>query len=218
MELSIKETPLYSLKIISQALMIEILVLVFAFACFGGLFKDSPPPKEASIDLVLNEEQSKPTPPEPPKPKVVPLVKPTLPQMVKPESAPISNQPAENLVKETVTSSVASRNETSAPSEPSVNKPDPMSIYRGQVNSAIQAATSCSSAAKNMELKGKVRVQFNLLDSAPSVAKVINSSGVPILDNLALNAVQNAKYPKPPTEFIGQIKQMSVLVNLNCDD
>lgn len=93
-----------------------------------------------------------------------------------------------------------------------------MAIYRGQVNAAIQAATSCSSAAKDMNLKGKTRVQFNLLDSIPSNAVVVNTSGIPMLDTSALNAVKNAKYPKPPTELAGQTKPMSVLVNLNCGD
>jgi outer membrane biosynthesis protein TonB len=218
MELSKNTTPLYSLSTIGQAVLIEVLVLGLAFITFTGLFKENTPPQDVSINLVMNEEPKAIKPPEPPKPKVVPVVKPNIPNLVKSESVPLTNQPADNLVKETVASNVTARNETAPPAQPNVSTPDPMAIYRGQVNAAIQAATSCSSAAKDMNLKGKTRVQFNLLDSIATNAVVANTSGIPMLDISALNAVKNARYPKPPSDFAGQTKPMSVLVNLNCDD
>ncbi len=218
MELSRNTTPYYSLNTIGQALLIEALLLGLAFITFTGIFNENTPPQDVSINLVMNEETKVVKPPEPPKPKVVPIVKPNVPKVIQSQDVPVTNQPADNLVKETVSSNIASRNESPTPTEASVNKPDPMAIYRGQVNAAIQSATSCSSAAKDMNLKGKTRVQFNLLDSIPSATSVVNSSGIPMLDNSALNAVKNAKYPKPPAEFVGQTKQMSVLVNLNCSD
>ena len=218
MELSKNTTPLYSLSTIGQAVLIEVLVLGLAFITFTGLFKENTPPQDVSINLVMNEEPKAIKPPEPPKPKVVPVVKPNIPKEVRTESVPVTNQPADNLVKETVVSNAVARNETAPPAQPNVSTPDPMAIYRGQVNAAIQAATSCSSAAKDMNLKGKTRIQFNLLDSAPSNAVVANTSGIPMLDTSALNAVKYARYPKPPSEFAGQTKPMSVLVNLNCGD
>ncbi len=218
MELSRNTTPYYSLNTIGQALLIEALLLGLAFITFTGIFNENTPPQDVSINLVMNEETKVVKPPEPPKPKMVPVVKPNVPKVIQSQDVPVTNQPADNLVKETVSSNIASRNESPTPTEASVNKPDPMAIYRGQVNAAIQSATSCSSAAKDMNLKGKTRVQFNLLDSTPSATSVVNSSGIPMLDNSALNAVKNAKYPKPPAEFVGQTKQMSVLVNLNCSD
>lgn len=218
MELSRNTTPYYSLNTIGQALLIEALLLGLAFITFTGIFNENTPPQDVSINLVMNEETKVVKPPEPPKPKMVPVVKPNVPKVIQSQDVPVTNQPADNLVKETVSSNISSRNESPAPTEASVNKPDPMAIYRGQVNAAIQSATSCSSAAKDMNLKGKTRVQFNLLDSIPSATSVVNSSGIPMLDNSALNAVKNAKYPKPPAEFVGQTKQMSVLVNLNCSD
>ncbi len=218
MELSKNTTPLYSLSTIGQAFLIEVLVLGIAFITFTGIFKENTPPQDVSINLVMNEEPKSLKPPEPPKPKVVPVVKPNTPKEVRTESVPVTNQPADNLVKETVASNVTARNETAPPAQPNVSTPDPMAVYRGQVNAAIQAATSCSSAAKDMNLKGKARVQFNLLDGVPSNAVVANTSGIPMLDTSATNAVKNARYPKPPTEFAGQTKPMSVLVNLNCTD
>jgi len=218
MELSKNTTPYYSLSTLGQAILIEVLVLGLAFITFTGIFKEDIQPQDVSINLIMNEEPKAIKPPEPPKPKVVPVVKPNIPNVVRSESVPITNQPADNLVKESAPSNVTSRSETAPPAQPNVSTPDPMAIYRGQVNAAIQAATSCSSAAKDMNLKGKTRVQFNLLDSIPSNAVVVNTSGIPMLDTSALNAVKNAKYPKPPTELAGQTKPMSVLVNLNCGD
>jgi outer membrane biosynthesis protein TonB len=218
MELSNNTTPYYSLSTLGQALLIEILLLGLAYITFTGIFKENNPPQDVSINLVMNEEQKAIKPPEPPKPKVVPVVKPNVPKVVQSQDTPVTNQPADNLVKETVSANVSSRNESPPPAESSANKPDPMALYRGQVNAAIQAATACSSAAKDMNLKGKTRVQFNLLDTIPSNPVVAITSGIPMLDNSALNAVKNARYPKPPTEFVGQTKPMSVLVNLNCAD
>ena len=219
MELSKNTTPSYSFSTLGQALLIEALLLGLAFIIFMGIFKENNPPQDVSINLVMNEEQKAIKPPEPPKPKVVPVVKPNVPKVVKADVAPVlTNQPADNLVKETVTSNVTARNETAPPAQPNVSTPDPMAIYRGQVNAAIQAATACSSAAKDMSLKGKTRVQFNLLDGVSSNAVVANTSGIQMLDTSALNAVKNARYPRPPSEFAGQTKPMSVLVNLNCAD
>lgn len=218
MEFSKKTTPYYSLNTIGQAFLLEALLLGLAFITFTGLFKENNPPQDLSINLVMNEEQKAIKPPEPPKPKVAPVVKPNVPTVVKSQDVPVTNQPADNLVKETVPSNTSSRTETPASTESNVNKPDPMAVYRGQVNAAIQAATTCSSSAKDMNLKGKTRVQFSLLDSFPSNAVVANSSGIPMLDTAAMSAVKSAKYPKPPADFVGQTKQMSVLVNLNCGD
>ena len=72
MELSKNTTPLYSLGTIGQALLIELLVLGFAFITFTGIFNDKIQPQDVSINLVMSEEPKALKPPEPPKPKPKP--------------------------------------------------------------------------------------------------------------------------------------------------
>jgi outer membrane biosynthesis protein TonB len=218
MELINKVRSSQYIQTVGIALFLEVVILYLAFWAIAGNWRNHSEIVQDAIELVLNQEQKIEKPPELPKPKVVPVVKNNVPKEVRQEVLPVTNQPSENVVKEIAPSPPSPRVETPPQLDNPINKPDPMAVYRGQVNAAIQAATTCSSAAKDMNLKGKTRVQFNLLDSIQSSAKVVTSSGIPMLDNMALNAVQNARYPKPPAEFIGQMKPMLVLVNLNCGD
>lgn len=207
------------------ALIAEILVLGGVFFVVIGQFKTTPI-NNNTINLVFNEApitpllelEKKPTkvvkelsktPVKTPTP-----VKTTSPQLTK------SSEPSEALYQQ---QNKPSENTPSAPNTvatPSVskveNKPDPMTQYQGQVRAAIQSAVVCTSAAKDLNASGKTRVQFNLKDTQQSGGHVVTGSGIPFLDNSALIAVQNARYPKPPEEFIGENKLMTVLVVLNC--
>jgi outer membrane biosynthesis protein TonB len=217
-----KKYDVYLLALIAELLLLGSIAFIIAYH-----FKPVTP-KTSTINLMLNEQTPDiPEEKERPKPTPTPIVKEknNKPQKVqeKPniKELPLSNTPSEIPYQAPIpTQSKPSESNTtnSAQSNKSDIKPDPMLRYQGQVRAAIQSAVRCSSAANEMNLSGKTRVQFNLKDSVQTGAHVATGSGIPMLDNIAITAVQNAKYPSPPEEFAGENKTMTVLVNLNCNN
>jgi TonB family protein len=55
-------------------------------------------------------------------------------------------------------------------------------------------------AAAEMGLHGRARVGFNLRNTTASDVKIINGSGLALIDRAALAAVQKAVYPNPGSE------------------
>ena len=64
----------------------------------------------------------------------------------------------------------------------------------------MQAAFVYPAAAKAAEFRGRTRVAFRLLDAKASGARVLVGSGMGLVDNAALQAVQRASYPSPPAD------------------
>jgi len=219
--------PFLKLDIYFFAIALEAILIGFVVLILMSKFLPTSS-TENTINLVFNEVSQEKLQ-EPEKPKMIPKpikeqiktpVKPNTPKVT--PDIPRSEMPSENQAYPTPHNpshiSESTTSTTSQASSNTTNKPDPMSLYRGQVNAAIQAATVCTSVAKDMNLVGKTRIQFNLKDSQQSGASIISSSGIPMLDRSAMTAVQIAKYPKPPEEFAGENKVMTVLVNLNCSN
>ena len=76
----------------------------------------------------------------------------------------------------------------------------PSDEYIAKVRAAVQAAFAYPMAAAEMGLHGRARVGFNLRNTSASDVKIINGSGLGLIDRAALAAVQKAAYPTPPTE------------------
>jgi TonB family protein len=70
--------------------------------------------------------------------------------------------------------------------------------YIAKMQAAVQAAFEYPMAAKAQDFRGRARVAFSLVDTHPSGARVIVSSGMNIVDKAALRAVAAANYPPAP--------------------
>ena len=210
------------------ALVCEIIIIGFIVLIVVNQFKPITQ-KDSVINLVLsdplpNVSEEK----ELPKTTTTPLIKEKVTKVQKiqektnvkelPKSETSSDVPFQAPPQQQSLPSNISGNNTPQSSGKNESKPDPMLRYQSQVRAAIQAAVRCTSAASEMNLSGKTRVQFNLKDSLQSGSHIATSSGIPMLDNIAMTAVQNAKYPSPPEDFIGENKLMTVLVNLTCNN
>jgi protein TonB len=53
-------------------------------------------------------------------------------------------------------------------------------------------------AAKALDFKGRARVAFGMIDTRPTGARIIVSSGLAIMDRAALHAVEAANFPPAP--------------------
>jgi outer membrane biosynthesis protein TonB len=218
-----KKYDVYFLAFVSEILIIGLIAFIVV-----NQFKPINQNNNA-INLVLNDPLPDiPEEKEPTKTHPTPLVKEKTNKVQKvqektnvkelPKSDAPSEVPYQAPTPKQTSPSDSNSSASSQPSGKSDSKHDPMLPYQSQVRAAIQAAVKCTSAATDMNLSGKTRVQFNLKDSQQSGSHVSTTSGIPMLDNIAINAVQNAKYPSPPEDFIGESKLMTVLVNLSCNN
>lgn len=58
-------------------------------------------------------------------------------------------------------------------------------------------------AASALAFKGRVRVEFVLHDGRAGTARVVQGSGLGVVDEAALRAVRSASYPSPPATLAG---------------
>ena len=165
------------------------------------------PPRIVALPIEI-ENTPKIDQPEPPK------VQPPLPKPPKIEPKPIKEPPKVQLpmpVPEPIVQapSVATPNAFTQvatppappPPPPVESKPmGPSDEYIAKVRAAVQAAFAYPMAAAEMGLHGRARVGFNLRNTSASDVKIINGSGLGLIDRAALAAVQKAAYPTPPTE------------------
>ena len=87
-----------------------------------------------------------------------------------------------------------------APTPPPAGPSGPSADYIAKVRAAVQAAFVYPAAAKAAEFRGRTRVAFRLVDAKASGARVLVASGMGLVDNAALQAVQKANYPAPPAD------------------
>jgi protein TonB len=101
-----------------------------------------------------------------------------------------------------------------APPQPSAGEID---LFQAQMAEAVQrAATQDYPAAAQMAHEnGEVEVSFVFEDGAVSNVTVIQSSGFPMLDDAATQAVRDARYPQQPPDFAGQPHQVRVSVRFH---
>jgi TonB family protein len=183
--------------------------LVVASLLFWLAFRELPP-RTVALPIEI-ENTPKIDQPEPPK------VQPPLPKPPKIEPKPIKEPPKVQAptppmpVPEPIVQapSVAIPNAfTQVASPPAPPPPPPVESkpmgpsdeYIAKVRAAVQAAFAYPMAAAEMGLHGRARVGFNLRNTTASDVKIINGSGLGLIDRAALAAVQKAAYPNPPTE------------------
>jgi protein TonB len=70
-------------------------------------------------------------------------------------------------------------------------------------------------AAQMAHENGEVGVSFLFEDGAVSDVAVIQSSGFPMLDAAAMQAVRDAHYPQQPADFAGQPHAVRVAVRFH---
>jgi TonB family protein len=185
-----------------EALVVASLLLWLAFR--------EMPPRIVALPIEI-ENTPKIDQPEPPK------VQPPLPKPPKIEPKPIKEPPKVQAppppmpVPEPIVQapSVATPNAFTQvatppappPPPPVESKPmGPSDEYIAKVRAAVQAAFAYPMAAAEMGLHGRARVGFNLRNTTASDVKIINGSGLGLIDRAALAAVQKAAYPTPPAE------------------
>ena len=89
--------------------------------------------------------------------------------------------------------------------------------FAARLKAAIQAAVSYPPAARNMGFRGKARVEFIFRDGGTRQVRVVQGSGIGMIDNAALAAVANAVYPSVPDTLKGKdmLYQVTVMFELN---
>jgi protein TonB len=170
--------------------------------------KVAPPPKPV---------MPKPLPPKPVvKPKPVPKPKPVVHRVVhhpvhhRPvHHRPIHRQP--QPVAKPVPVPVAVP-QPPAPPAPVVTSPDPMPSFEQRVRAAIQAAVHYPPAARMMGSQGRARVGFDFDDGAISDVHILQGSGFPALDQAAVAAVDQARYPSPPPGLAHRLLHLALWV------
>jgi protein TonB len=139
-----------------------------------------------------------PTPPVEPAPQIAAPVAPVTP-------APLAPAPSE----------IAVSAPAPAPPPPAQAKSDPNAEYAARVKAAVQAALVFPAAAAALDFKGRARVEFKLRDRVPSQAHLLISSGMGLTDRAALQSVEVAQYPPPPTGLQGKEGTYQVWVEFN---
>ena len=193
----------------------------------GGLIASAMAKIESVIELpmevVIEDLQDKPV--EPPKPRNEP----------KPEPRPVAK--SQPLPEPVARAAVAPPPEPVRPPSPAIESPvvevtptvvppppqrsnlaaEREAEFAARVKAAIQAAVVYPSAARAMGFVGRVRVEFHLRDGAASQARILQASGVGMIDRAALSAVTTATFPDAPDTLRGkdQVYQVTVQFDLS---
>lgn len=180
---------------------------------------------EPPMEVVIEDLQDKPV--EPPKTRNEP--KP------KPEPRPVAK--SQPLPEPVARAAVAPPPEPVRPPSPAIESPvvevtppvvtpppqrsnlaaEREAEFAARVKAAIQAAVVYPSAARAMGFVGRVRVEFHLRDGAASQARILQASGVGMIDRAALSAVTTATFPDAPDTLRGkdQVYQVTVQFDLS---
>jgi protein TonB len=94
-----------------------------------------------------------------------------------------------------------------APAAPSAGELD---LFQAQMRRAVQAAAINPAAAELAHEAGIVRVRFVYQNGVASGITVTGSSGFPLLDQAAEQAVRDARLPPQPPDFAGRADQVQV--------
>ncbi len=178
---------------------------------------------EPPMEVVIEDLQDKPV--EPPKPRNEP----------KPEPRPVAK--SQPLPEPVARAAVAPPPEPVRPPSPAIESPvvevtptvvppppqrsnlaaEREAEFAARVKAAIQAAVVYPSAARAMGFVGRVRVEFHLRDGAASQARILQASGVGMIDRAALSAVTTATFPDAPDTLRGkdQVYQVTVQFDLS---
>ncbi|PRC93823.1 energy transducer TonB [Solimicrobium silvestre] len=174
--------------------------------------------------LTLVADETPPEKPAEPKPETKPLPVKVVTKTVAPKvptpPTPVTTQitPPEAAVESDVQTAFAEPAPAKAAPPipaPSTGKVDPNAEYAAQVHAAVQAAYYYPPAAAAMHFSGRVRVEFQLRDGHVVEPRVLKSCGIALFDKAALQAVQSAHYPEPPTALRGEDLHYQIWVELS---
>ncbi len=175
--------------------------------------------------LTIVNEPTPPKPvekPKPPEPKPIP--KPVVHKVVMPKPVVTPTPPKPEPVPTPLPKSATPTAFTTPPSPPPPPpQPQPdlsaqqkaLADYAGQVHAAVQAAVYYPPAAITMHFSGRTLVEFHLMNTSVSSIHVVTSSGLGLIDNAALQAVQSAQYPMPPASLRDKDQTFRVWVELS---
>ena len=165
------------------------------------------PPKQALPTKPIPKPVPKPPPPKPaphphPKPRPKPVVRP--PETPQPPhqvtDAPVIQQPV-----------VAAQQ----PAADSATSEDALSLFLGQVTEAVRDAEVYPPVARMMKQHGKAIVEFTYFQGHASDVALRDSSGYPLLDRAAIEAVQSASYPAAPAILGHSSRRLTIGVEFN---
>ncbi|MGS0740535.1 TonB family protein [Glaciimonas sp. GG7] len=171
------------------------------------LSEDKPQPEAVPV---ASPKPPAPTPKPQPKTKVA-AIKPQ-PKIPQPAPATASTDPLPIAQTPTEFTEPASPPSPPMPPPASSGKGDPSLAYAAKVRAAVQAAVAYPPAAAALHFTGRVRLEFQLRDTVPTQARVMTSSGIGMIDRAALQSVQSAQYPEPPSDLRGSDRLYQVWV------
>jgi len=219
------------------ALLVAIVIEALLLTGVAGYLQRSPAPLPASVQPIALELVAPPTPepptPEPPKPPEAtpepPKPEPPKPEPPKPEPPkphPVVHPAAKPIAPPTpvpagpisdAPSDFATPPASAAPPPPpppsaSATAATATDLFQAQLRAAVQAAVRYPSVARIMKLVGQTKVGFDYRDGHIANPRIVRSSGRDILDQAALEALQNADFPPPPKELTGQLLKLEINV------
>lgn len=206
-----------------MALVLEVLLVLVMLALLEHS-RHTPPKFSTPVKLTIVDEPAPPKPVVKPKPiPPVPKPKPVVQHIVRPQPVVTPQPPKPDPLPPKVVTPTAFTQPVPLPPAP----PPPPEVaptvdntaaikatYADKIHSAVQAAVYYPPAAAAMNYSGRVRVEFHLLNGAPSDEKVLISSNLGIIDRAALRAVKTAAYPAPPKELRDKDEIYQVWVEL----
>lgn len=164
--------------------------------------------------LMVVEAPAPETPKEEPKPPPKPVVHPVpvkTAQHIMPLPTPEPPTPAPTPTDSPIVETPPPPPPAPAPSS-SIDKEIE---FAARLKAAIQAAVAYPPAARSMGFRGKTRVEFVFRDGSTHQVRVIQGSGIGIIDNAALAAVANANYPQAPETLKGKDMLYQVTVTFD---
>jgi protein TonB len=200
--------------------------------------RQKPPPSNhqsiVKLSVIAPAPQAPPAPPPPkpipppPKPVVPPPV-PVPPPPPMPVAPPVPVPPPLAPPHHMVTHRPPPRRHAAPPrvtppvqQPPPVEQPQPpaaapaapsageLDLFQAEMRRAVQAAAVNPASAELAHEAGVVRLSFIYQDGVASGITVIASSGFPLLDQAAIQAVRNAQFPPQPPDFAGRADQVVV--------
>ncbi|MDE8349577.1 MAG: energy transducer TonB [Acidocella sp.] len=210
-----------------KALIIGLLIEAAALGSVMVVDKIQPPPTDKPSIVKLSIIAPAPPAPKPPPPPPVVPPKPIPPPPV-PVTPPLPIPPPPPVPHHIATPKppppkhvVAPRPVTPPPvAQPTPTPPPPpapaapsageLDLFRTAMRTAVRQAARTPPSAVMAHQFGVARVSFNFLDGVVSNIAVVNSSGYPLLDDAAMQAVREAHYPPVPSDMAGHAENVQV--------
>ncbi len=97
---------------------------------------------------------------------------------------------------------------------PASPAPQTEETFEAKILRAVQSTvnTHYPAAARMLHQHGQVQVSFDYLDGAVSNIRLLQSSGLPLLDAAALATVRDTRFPSPPPKLLHQALNYAVWV------